>query len=108
MHRLKDPRLGFVSITKVDLSRDCRYLKASISVMGTQADKTKIMKALEGASKFVGREVGKHLQTHTTPEISFELDESIEKGIEICKLLDRISTEDNPQQDNEEETPDQE
>ncbi len=93
LHRIKDPRMGFVSVTRVELSKDCRHLKVNVSVMGSRGDKSKVMHALSRAKNFVAREALKPLRLRTMPEISFALDESIERGFEICKIIDRISAE---------------
>ena len=103
LHRLKDPRMGFISVASVQLSRDCRHLKVGVSVLGSRADKSKMMHALRGARGFVGRQASKHLQLRSMPEISFVLDESIERGIEICKIIDRVSAEDRSKEDNAEQ-----
>ena len=93
LHRVNDPRMGFVSVMRAELSKDCKHLKVNVSVMGSRADKTKVMHALGRAKNFIAREAMKPLRLRVMPEISFALDESIEKGFEICKIIDRISEE---------------
>jgi ribosome-binding factor A len=88
-NRLKDPRMGFVSVTKVELTQDVLFAKVSVSVLGGQTEKTNTMQALGHARGFIQREVGQAMRIHSMPRISFQLDESIEKAIEICKIIDR-------------------
>jgi len=88
-NRLKDQRVGFVSVTKVELSQDMLFAKVFVSVLGGGKEKTNTMNALEHAKGFIQREAGRAMRIHTLPRISFQLDESIEKAIEICKIIDR-------------------
>jgi ribosome-binding factor A len=92
-HRLNDPRIGFVSVTQAALSKDLKHLKVKVSVFGSEADKAKVMHALERAKSFIARQASRHLQLRTMPELSIVLDESIERGIEITKMIDRIAAE---------------
>jgi ribosome-binding factor A len=91
---MKDPRMGFVSVTKVELSPDMLSAKVFVSVLGGATDKKVTMKTLEHARGFIQREAGGALRIHSLPRISFHLDESIEKAIEICKIIDRAVAED--------------
>jgi ribosome-binding factor A len=92
--QLKDPRMGFVSVTKVELSQDLLSAKIHVSVLGGETDKKVTMKTLEHARGFIQREAGRALRIHSLPKISFHLDESIEKAIEICKIIDRAVASD--------------
>ena len=103
LHKLNDPRIGFVSITKVELTRDCSHLKVFVSVLGDDAARNKIMHALNGSTKFIAKEACQHLQLHAMPTISFSKDRSIEKGIEICKIIDRLTEERNSRDSQEDE-----
>lgn len=85
---LKDPRLPqIVSILSVEVTKDLRYAKVYISVLGSEEEKKNAMAALKNAAGFIRREIGRRIQIRYTPEIHFQLDESIEKGIKISKLI---------------------
>lgn len=87
-NELKDPRLPkMVSVTEAEVTRDLRYAKVYVSVLGTEADKKNALQALKNAAGFVRREIGQRLQLRYTPEIMFELDNSIERGVYITKLI---------------------
>lgn len=86
----KDPRLGFVSVTDVEVSRDARIAKVFVSVLGGPEDKENSLKALRSGTGFVRTEVGKRLGLRYAPEILFRLDESIERGARIQSLLGKI------------------
>jgi len=88
-NKLKDPRMGFVSVTKVEMSQDTLFAKVFVSVLGGATEKANTMKALEHAKGFVQREAGRAIRLHSLPRLSFQLDESIEKAIEICRIIDR-------------------
>ena len=103
LHKLNDPRIGFVSVTKVELTRDCSHLKVFVSVLGNDAARGRVMGALKRGKSYIGREACRHLQLHTMPTLSFVLDRSIEKGIEICKIIDKLSEERQSRESQEDE-----
>jgi ribosome-binding factor A len=85
---LKDPRLPeMLSITTAEVTRDLRYAKIYISVLGSEEEKTNALKGLKNAAGFIRREVGHRMQLRYTPELIFELDDSIERGVYITKLI---------------------
>lgn len=85
---LKDPRLPkMISVTNADVTRDLRYAKVYISVLGSDEDKKNALQGLKSAAGFIRREIGHRLQLRYTPEILFELDNSIERGVYISKLI---------------------
>lgn len=89
---LKDPRIdGIISVTDVELSPDYRYAKVFISVFGDEEKKATVMEALDDASFAIRKEVGKRIRTRHIPELTFFLDESLEKGKKITDLIDKIS-----------------
>ena len=86
---LKDPRLpSLVSIIDCQVTKDLGHAKVYVSVMGTEEEKKNAIKALKSAAGFIRRELGHKVQLRATPEIHFELDNSIEHGMYINKLLD--------------------
>ncbi|MGE5614536.1 MAG: 30S ribosome-binding factor RbfA [Bacillota bacterium] len=87
-NELKDPRLPrMVSVTEAEVTRDLRYAKVYVSVLGTDVDKKNALQTLKNAAGFVRREIGQRLQLRYTPEVVFELDNSIERGVYITKLI---------------------
>ncbi len=87
---LKDPRIGFVSITDVEVSVDLRYARIFVSVLGDEAAKAKSMEGLRSAQRYIRGELGKRMQTRYTPAVTFRLDESIERGTRIVSLLRKV------------------
>ncbi len=87
---MKDPGLGFVTITKVDLSKDLSIAKVSFSCLGTEADRERTQEALNRASGYVHSLVKKRLRLKTIPTITFKFDESVSFGIEIAAKLDEL------------------
>jgi len=92
---LKDPRLpSMVSVVSANVTKDLRYAKIYVSVLGTDEEKKSAMQALKSASGFIRREVGRRVQLRYTPELHFELDTSIEHGVYITKLINETVKED--------------
>ncbi|MDS1029075.1 30S ribosome-binding factor RbfA [Bacillota bacterium LX-D] len=90
---LKDPRIGFITVTAVDVTGDLRYAKVFVSIYGNEEEKTRSLTALNKAKGFVRKEIGKRIQLRYIPEISFVFDESIEHGAKIAKILHQVSTD---------------
>ncbi len=84
---ISDPRLGFVTVTRVEVTRDLRDARVLVSVLGGEADRSKTLAALEHAAGFVKHRCGDELQLRFTPRISFEFDEGIDKSIRVSELL---------------------
>lgn len=87
---MKDPRLGFVTITDVKISPDLRHAQVYVSVLGEKAEQEASLKALQSASKFVRVELGKRVRMRVTPEVEFRIDEAIERGMKMFELLEKI------------------
>lgn len=92
--RLKDPRVGFTSITRVEVSGDYRHAKVYVSVMGTPEEQAETMKGLLHATSFLRRELAGRLTMRYMPEILFKLDHSLEKGAQILALIQQVEQED--------------
>lgn len=90
LSELKDPRVGFASITRVEVSSDLRYARVYVSVLGDEAGKKATMEGLHSATGFIRSEVGRRVRLFRTPEISFHLDESLEKGARVLKLIAEV------------------
>ncbi|MGI6123258.1 MAG: 30S ribosome-binding factor RbfA [Acetivibrionales bacterium] len=88
-NQIKDPRLPeFVSITAVRVTKDLRYAKVYISVFGDDEKKTGAITALKNAAGYIRHEIGQRVNIRYIPEFSFILDDSIEKGMYLSKLID--------------------
>jgi len=87
---MKDPRVGFVSLTAVQVSKDLRYADIYVSVLGEKAEQNASMKALESAQGFIRSELGRRIRLRYTPEINFKLDQSITQGVRLIKLMDEV------------------
>lgn len=91
IRELKDSRIPLMtSVVSVNVTKDLRYAKVYISVMGDEKTKQKAMDGLNSAAGFIRREIGKRMNLRYTPEFIFEADNSIEHGAHIDKLLKDI------------------
>ncbi len=95
LREVKDPRIGFVSLTDVEVSGDLKHAKIYVSVYGSEQEKKETMKGLEKAQGFIRRLVGERITTYHTPELLFRYDDSIEHGVYISKLIEEVREEDN-------------
>ena len=93
LHELKDPRMGFVTVTRADVSVDYRSAKIFVSFLGAEKEKKLAMSALRSASGFVQGLLGKRLRIRHSPEISFVRDDSIDRTIKLTKLIDDLAKE---------------
>jgi ribosome-binding factor A len=98
---IKDPRIGFVTITKVSVSEDYRFAKVYFSVAGTLAERERSMKGLDSAKGFVRKELGRRIRLRYTPEILFQFDPSIEYAIHMGELIQSIQQGKEPNGDEE-------
>lgn len=87
---LKDPRIGFLTVTGVDVTNDLSQAKVYLSIMGTDQQKEDSLKALAKATGFIRSELGKRIRLRKTPELLFAIDTSIEYGSRIEELLHKL------------------
>jgi len=87
---LKDPRLGFVTITKVELSSDLTHAKVAFSCLGALEERARSQEALDHAAGFIRSLVKKRLRLKITPEIVFRYDETIAQAIDLSAKLDQL------------------
>jgi len=90
---LKDPRIGFVTVTGVDTSPDLRNAIVYFSVLGTDEERLATMAALDSAASHVRSEIGHEVRLKYTPKLEFRIDESIERGTHMSSLLRELATE---------------
>jgi len=93
-HQVKDPRLGnFVAVTEVYTSPDLRHAKIFVSCIGSDEEKQKILSVLVAASGFFRNEMARRLRLRRIPELSFQWDDSIERGAHLLQLIDQVTTD---------------
>ena len=85
---LRDPRIGFVTVTSVDTSPDLRHARVYVSVLGSDEQRTETMAGLESAHGVLQQAVAHELRMKNTPTLRFVFDESIDTGMRISELLD--------------------
>lgn len=90
---LKDPRVGFVTVTGVEVTNDLSQARVYISVMGDDARKEETLRALDKAQGFLRSELGRRIRLRQIPELLFKFDTSIEYGSRIEQLLQEINRE---------------
>jgi len=90
---VKDPRIGFITITNVDLSNDLRHAKIFFSSLGNEEEQKKSLEGLENAKGFIRKEIASRIQLRYAPEILFRIDNSIEHGVKISQILSQIKSE---------------
>ena len=99
---VKDPRIGFVTITRVAVSEDCRSAKVYFSVAGDLTERENSMKGLNSAKGYVRKELGRRIRLRYTPEILFLFDPSIEYSIHLEELIQSLHQEKELKGDEEE------
>ncbi|MBX5468280.1 MAG: 30S ribosome-binding factor RbfA [Thermoleophilaceae bacterium] len=85
---LKDPRIGFVTVTAVDTSPDLRHARVYVSVLGSPAERDAALEGLRSSAGFLQGRLGEGLRLKRTPTLEFRYDESIDRGMRIAELLD--------------------
>ncbi|MCR8656298.1 30S ribosome-binding factor RbfA [Paenibacillus endoradicis] len=88
---LKDPRIGFITVTGVETTNDLSQAKVYLSVLGNDEQKAETLKALSKATGYLRSELGKRIKFRHTPELFFKFDSSIEYGSRIENLLTEIN-----------------
>ena len=99
--QIKDPRLGFVTVTEVDTTADLKLARVYVSVLGPEEQWAKSFKALESARGFVWNWLRKHLDLRVTPQLAFRPDRSMEHAAHIQALLAGLRSSDAPAGDDE-------
>jgi ribosome-binding factor A len=91
---LKDPRIGLVTVTGVDTAADLRHAVVFVSVLGSEKKRTATMRALEAAHGVLQSRLASQLRMKRTPQLSFEYDPSVERGVRMSQLIDELAPED--------------
>jgi ribosome-binding factor A len=93
LYELRDPRIQLVTITKVDISDDLRHATIYFSVFGDEAQRRTAARGLASARGLVRSRVAKSLRLREAPLITFEFDPTIERAIEVSRLIDQVAAE---------------
>jgi len=96
---LKDPRIGFVTVTSVDVANDLAHAKVYISVLGSEDDRKVSLDTLNRAAGFLRTEIGKRIRLRHVPALVFVYDPSIQHGAHIAKLLRDVNVSDDSGKD---------
>jgi ribosome-binding factor A len=91
--QVKDPRVGFVTVTDVEVSPDLRHAKVFVSVMGTPDERAQALKGLESARGFLRRELHGAVSLRYIPELAFLLDDSLDRGLHMNALLEKAKAQ---------------
>ena len=96
---IKDPRIHpMTSVTSVEVAPDLKTCRAYISVLGDEEEKRNTLQGLKSAEGYIRRQLAKTINLRNTPEIRFILDESIEYGVAMSKLIDEVSKKEDAQE----------
>lgn len=98
---IKDPRVGFVTLTEVELTPDYAHAKVYFTLMSGEEGLQETLAGLRRASGFLRRELGRRVRIHTTPELHFHYDKSVEQGSRMSQLIDQVVHEDAVRQQDE-------
>ena len=88
---LKDPRIGFVTVTGVDTTKDLSHAKVFVSVLGDEGAQARTLEGLQSAHGVLQSQLAKELGTRRTPVLTFEYDPAIERGVRLTKMIDELA-----------------
>jgi ribosome-binding factor A len=91
---LKDPRIGFVTVTGVDTTADLRQARVYVSVLGSERKRENTMAGLESAHGVLQGRLANELRMKRTPQLAFEYDRSVEYGVRMSTLIDELAPDD--------------
>jgi ribosome-binding factor A len=91
---LKDPRIGFVTITGVETSPDLRHAKVFVSVLGSEKKRERTLQGLEAAHGPLQARLARELRMKRTPQLAFEYDPTVERGVRMTQLIDELAPDD--------------
>ena len=92
--QLKDPRIGFVTVTSVETSRDLDHAKVWLSVFGSEKQRDRTLTALEGAAGVLQARINRELKLRRTPHLEFVYDRAVEQGVRMTHLIDELAPPD--------------
>src|ERR671925_433226 len=88
---LKDPRIGFVTVTGIETSPDLRHARVFVSVLGPERKRESTLAGLTAAHGVLQARIARELRLKRTPQLSFEYDPSVERGVRMSKLIDELA-----------------
>src|SRR2546421_3223135 len=91
---LKDPRIGFVTVTGVETSPDLRHARVFVSVLGSESKREKTLAGLAAAHGLLQARLARELRMKRTPQLAFEYDPTVERGVRMTQLIDELAPED--------------
>jgi ribosome-binding factor A len=91
---LKDPRIGFVTVTGVETSPDLRQARVFVSVFGSEDAQARTLAGLEAAHGVLQSRLARELRLKRTPQLAFEYDRSVERGVRMTQLIDELAPDD--------------
>jgi ribosome-binding factor A len=92
--QLKDPRIGFVTVTGVETSTDLRHARVFVSVLGNERKRAQTMDGLQAAHAVLQTRIARELRMKRTPQLAFEYDPTVERGVRMTKLIDELAPDD--------------
>ncbi len=92
-NEIKDPRLGFLTVTGVELTKDLRYARVYFSVLGEDKDKYLALKGLKSAKGYIKGRLADKIKMRFMPEIEFKIDDTLEKTERVFRILDKLNKE---------------
>src|SRR6266571_620116 len=92
--QLKDPRIGFVTVTGVETSPDLRQARVYVSVLGNERKREQTLTGLAAAHGVLQSRLSRELRLKRTPQLTFEYDPSVERGVRMTKLIDELAPDD--------------
>lgn len=102
---IKDPRIGFVSVIRVETTRDLKNARVYVSVYGEETDQAEALQGLSSAAGYIRHQLFRSLSLKTIPNLSFVLDDSIAHGVHIASVLRQLEQDgDEPEAEPDEET----
>ena len=87
---LKDPRIGFVTVTGVETSADLRHAVVYVSVLGSERKRERSLDGLQAAHGLLQARIARELRMKRTPQLTFEYDPSVERGVRMTQLIDEL------------------
>ncbi len=94
IEQLKDPRIGFVTVTGVRTTSDLKQATVYVSVLGSERKRERTLVGLEAAHGVLQGRIGRELRMKRTPQLTFEYDPSVERGVRMTKLIDELAPDD--------------
>jgi ribosome-binding factor A len=91
---LKDPRIGFVTITGVETTPDLRHARVFVSVLGSEKKRAQSLRGLDAAHGILQARIARELRMKRTPQLAFEYDPTVERGVRMTQLIDELAPDD--------------